>query len=114
MRAWDNTGAVLPGVAVTIVLQNAPGATLSGNVAVTDAQGVATFPALTVDTVVTGAVLRATATSPGVGRRWRLRAVQHGRGLASRRSRHGDTTMPVSPAHRRSPTRSAETPARGA
>ncbi|MFN7976933.1 MAG: LamG-like jellyroll fold domain-containing protein [Vicinamibacterales bacterium] len=66
VRVWDNTGAVLPSVAVTINLQNAPGATLSGNVAVTDAQGVATFPALAVDIPVTGAVLRATATSPGV------------------------------------------------
>ena len=66
VRVWDNTGAVLPSVTVTMTLQNAPGATLSGNVAVTDAQGVATFPALAVDMAVTDAVLRAAATSPGV------------------------------------------------
>ena len=66
VRVWDNTGAVLPGVAVTMTLQNAPGATLSGNIAVTDTLGVATFPLLAVDVPVTGAVLRAAATSPGV------------------------------------------------
>ena len=49
VRVIDNAGAVVPGVAVTLGL-NVPGVVLSGNAAVTDETGVATFGALQINT----------------------------------------------------------------
>ena len=66
VRVYDNAGTPLPGVQVTIALVNAPGAVLTGALAVSDANGIATFGGLSVNIPVVGAVLRATATSPGV------------------------------------------------
>ena len=66
LRVYDNAGAPLPGVRVAMSLLNAPGAVLSGALAVSDANGIATFGGLSVNIPVVGAALRATATSPGV------------------------------------------------
>ena len=67
VRIWDNTGAPLPGVTVTIALDNPPvGVLLSGTTtAVADPDGIAVFPTLAVNLPATGLRLRATATSPG-------------------------------------------------
>ena len=67
VRVWDNTGAPLPGVTVSIALENAPsGVLLSGTTsAVANVDGIATFGALSVNLPATGLRLRATATSPG-------------------------------------------------
>jgi WD40 repeat protein len=61
--AKDSTGAVLPGVAVTLALQTNPsGATLGGIGATTNASGIASFPALRVNRAGAGYTLRASAT----------------------------------------------------
>ena len=67
VRIWDNTGAPLPGVTVSIALENPPvGVLLSGTTtAVADGDGIAEFTALAVNLPATGLRLRATATSPG-------------------------------------------------
>ncbi|MEZ5418324.1 MAG: LamG-like jellyroll fold domain-containing protein [Vicinamibacterales bacterium] len=67
VRIWDNTGAPLPGVIVSIALDSPPaGVLLSGTTsAVADGDGIATFTALSVNLPATGLRLRATATSPG-------------------------------------------------
>lgn len=68
VRVWDNAGAALPGVLVTMALDNpAPGLTLGGTTtAVTDVNGIATFATLAVNQAGTGLRLRASATAPGV------------------------------------------------
>lgn len=68
VRVWDNTGAPLPGVLVSIALYNPPGGVLlSGTtMAAADLDGIATFGNLAVNVAATGLRLRATATSPGV------------------------------------------------
>ena len=60
VRVIDNAGAALPGVAVTLSL-NVPGVVISGNAAVTDATGVATFGAVQINTPGTGYILTALA-----------------------------------------------------
>ena len=60
VRVIDNAGAAMPGVAVTLSL-NVPGVVISGNAAVTDATGVATFGALQINTPGTGYILTAVA-----------------------------------------------------
>ncbi|MEZ5421235.1 MAG: LamG-like jellyroll fold domain-containing protein, partial [Vicinamibacterales bacterium] len=67
VRIWDNTGAPLPGVTVSIALDGPPaGVLLSGTTtAVADGDGIAEFTALSVNLPATGLRLRATATSPG-------------------------------------------------
>jgi hypothetical protein len=63
---WNNAGTPLTGVTVTLALRDAPpGAVLTGNTAVSDVNGIATFPALTVNVVATGVSLQATAAAPG-------------------------------------------------
>ena len=61
VRIWDNTGAPLPGVIVSIALETPPvGVLLSGTTtAVADADGIATFTALSVNVPATGLRLRA-------------------------------------------------------
>jgi hypothetical protein len=49
VRAFDNTGASLAGVVVTLSLVTPGGATLDGGLAMTNASGVAVFPTLSVD-----------------------------------------------------------------
>jgi len=81
VRIWDNTGAPLPGVTVSLALcgpQNPmlpvetcpavpPGVTLSGaTTAVADFDGIATFGMLSVSQAATGLTLRATAAASGV------------------------------------------------
>ncbi len=66
VRVYDNAGQPLPGVQVTLTLQNAGDAILSGGIATADASGIATFGALSVDLPVVGARLLAEATAPGV------------------------------------------------
>ena len=58
VRVIDNAGAAVPGIAVTLSL-NVPGVVLTGNAAVTDATGVATFGALQINTPGTGYMLTA-------------------------------------------------------
>jgi hypothetical protein len=65
VRAFDNRGATLSGVVVTLALVEAGGATLTGNVATSDASGIATFPSLAVNTPGTYQLM-ASAASPGV------------------------------------------------
>jgi hypothetical protein len=65
VRAFDNTGAGLPGVLVTLSLAVPGTATLSGNTAMSAANGVASFPLLSVDTPGTYQLV-ASAASPGV------------------------------------------------
>ncbi len=67
VRVWDNTGAPLPGVTVSIALDNPPaGVLLSGTTtALADVDGIAEFTTLAVNLPATGLRLRATATSPG-------------------------------------------------
>ncbi len=59
----DNAGAAVPGVAVMLSL-NVPGVVISGNAAVTDETGVATFGALQINTPGTGYILTAIAGGP--------------------------------------------------
>ncbi|MCC6988194.1 MAG: hypothetical protein IT181_04310, partial [Acidobacteria bacterium] len=68
VRVYDNAGAPLPGVLVSVTLENAPlGAVLSGTTtAAADVNGIATFSGLSVNVAGTGLGLRASATSPGV------------------------------------------------
>ncbi len=68
VRIWDNTGAPLPGVTVSIALldPHPVGVLLSGTTtAVADVDGIATFTTLSVNIAATGLRLRATAISPG-------------------------------------------------
>ena len=60
VRVVDNAGAAVPGVAVTLSL-NVPGVVISGNAAVTDETGVATFGALQINTPGAGYILTAVA-----------------------------------------------------
>ncbi|MEO8681908.1 MAG: hypothetical protein ABI665_22870, partial [Vicinamibacterales bacterium] len=67
VQARDNTAAVLPGVTISLSLGANPGtATLSGNVAVTGVDGVASFPALQISNPGVGYTLVATAMAGGV------------------------------------------------
>jgi hypothetical protein len=61
VRAFDNTGASLAGVVVTMSLVTPGGATLNGGVAMTDASGVAIFPTLSVNTPGTYQLLASAA-----------------------------------------------------
>jgi hypothetical protein len=67
VRVFDNTGAPLSGVSVSMSLLNPPvGVVLSGTVsALTSVDGVATFATLAVNAPATGLRLRATAAFPG-------------------------------------------------
>jgi hypothetical protein len=67
VRVMDNTGAVIPNIAVTIAIGNNPsGGVLSGTTTVfTSATGVATFSNLSIDKTGTGYTLIASA--PGAG-----------------------------------------------
>jgi len=63
--ARDNTGAVIPGVAITLTLNSGPG-TLTGTLTqITDATGVATFTNLAINAVGTGDTLQASAGPAG-------------------------------------------------
>ena len=58
LRVVDSNGALIAGVALSVALTGGvPGATLTGNTATTDATGIATFSALSIDTVGLGYVL---------------------------------------------------------
>lgn len=67
VKLTDTTGAVVPGVTVTIAIGNNPaGGTLSGTTsAVSDAVGNAAFPNLSIDVPGTGYTLIASATGAG-------------------------------------------------
>lgn len=61
VKAQDNTGAVIPGVAIRMSLSSGPGI-LSGTLTqATNAVGIATFPDLAIDTVNPGDTLLATS-----------------------------------------------------
>ncbi len=62
VRAYDDAEHALSGVEITLTLVAPGGALLSGNVAVTDVGGIATFPDLTVSAAGAGYTLVATAT----------------------------------------------------
>ena len=68
VRVWSNAGLPLPGVSVSMALVSPPaGVVLGGTTtAVSDADGIATFSTLSVNTAAIGLSLRATATSVGV------------------------------------------------
>ena len=67
VQVRDRTGAVVPGAAVTLSLgANQSGAVLTGGLAtVTNASGIASFPALTIDKAGTGYTLMATVGIAG-------------------------------------------------
>ena len=60
MQVRDSTGAVVPGAIVTLLLDvNPTGAIITGNSATADVNGFVQFPALTIDRVGLGYVIRA-------------------------------------------------------
>ncbi len=93
VRVLDNAGAALPGVTVTMSL-NVPGVVISGNAAVTDATGVATFGALQIDTPGTGYILTATRRRhrAGLGA---IQRIQRAAAVLDRRPR-GDAVVDAS------------------
>jgi hypothetical protein len=68
VRVWSNAGLPLSGVTVSMALVNPPlGVALGGTTtAVSDADGIATFSALSVNAAAGNLSMKATATSPGV------------------------------------------------
>src|SRR5262249_25877830 len=66
LQVRDNFGAVVPGVTVTLSFGSNPGgAVLGGASAVTDGNGIASFPFLAIDKVGTPYTLVASVAAPG-------------------------------------------------